>query len=167
MSKIEMKLNTDLEKAILQIARDAGAAIMKVYQQDFTVAFKDDNSPLTAADTAAHHIIEQGLNILTPSMPVLSEESADIDWQTRKIWPRYWLVDPLDGTREFVKKNGEFTVNIALIEDGRATFGVIYAPVHETLWWGDEVQGAFVQQGNEVKKITVDKSHRNILRLQH
>lgn len=160
-----MKLNTDLEKAILQIARDAGAAIMKVYQQDFTVAFKDDNSPLTAADTAAHHIIEQGLNILTPSMPVLSEESADIDWQTRKIWPRYWLVDPLDGTREFVKKNGEFTVNIALIEDGRATFGVIYAPVHETLWWGDEVQGAFVQQGNEVKKITVEKSHRSILRV--
>ncbi|HPO24898.1 MAG TPA: inositol monophosphatase family protein, partial [Arenimonas sp.] len=119
-----MKLSTELEKAILQIARDAGDAIMKVYAQDFAVEFKGDNSPLTAADTAAHHIIEQGLNVLTPGMPVLSEESADIDWQTRKIWPRYWLVDPLDGTREFVKKNGEFTVNIALIEDGRATFGV-------------------------------------------
>jgi len=160
-----MKLETDLEKAILQIARDAGAAIMKVYDQDFAVAFKDDNSPLTAADTAAHHIIEQGLNILTPSMPVLSEESADIDWQTRKIWPRYWLVDPLDGTREFVKKNGEFTVNIALIENGRAIFGVIYAPVLETLWWGDEVLGAFVQQGSEVNKITVDKSQRSSLRV--
>ena len=160
-----MKLETNLEKAILQIARDAGAAIMKVYEQDFAVAFKDDNSPLTAADTAAHHIIEQGLNILTPGMPVLSEESADIDWQTRKIWPRYWLVDPLDGTREFVKKNGEFTVNIALVENGRATFGVIYAPVLETLWWGDEVQGANVKQGSEVKKITVDKSQRSSLRV--
>ena len=160
-----MKLNPELEKAILQIARDAGDAIMQVYQQDFTVEFKDDNSPLTAADTAAHHIIEQGLNILTPSMPVLSEESADIDWQTRKIWPRYWLVDPLDGTREFVKKNGEFTVNIALIEDGRATFGVIYAPASKILWWGDEVQGAFVQQDGVTKKITVDKTPRGSLRV--
>ncbi len=160
-----MKLDKDLEKAILQIARDAGEAIMKVYVQDFAVEFKDDNSPLTAADTAAHHLIEQGLNILTPSMPVLSEESADIDWQTRKSWPRYWLVDPLDGTREFVKKNGEFTVNIALIEEGRATFGVIYAPALKILWWGDEVQGAFVQHGSEVRKITADKSKRSPLRV--
>lgn len=160
-----MKLDKELEKAILRIARDAGAAIMKVYQQDFAVEFKGDNSPLTAADTAAHHIIEQGLNILTPSVPVLSEESADIDWQTRKLWPRYWLVDPLDGTREFVKKNGEFTVNIALVENGRATFGVIYAPVLETSWWGDDVQGAFMEQGAEVKKITVDKSPKASLRV--
>lgn len=160
-----MKLNIELEKAILQIARDAGEAIMKVYQQDFAVEFKGDNSPLTAADMAAHHIIEQGLNILTPSMPVLSEESADIAWETRKAWPRYWLVDPLDGTREFVKKNGEFTVNIALIEDGRATFGVIYAPALEITWWGDDVQGAFMRQGGETKKIAVDKSARRHLRV--
>jgi 3'(2'), 5'-bisphosphate nucleotidase len=160
-----MKISPELEKAILQIARDAGDAIMKVYEKDFTVEFKDDNSPLTAADMAAHHIIEQGLNILTPGMPVLSEESADIDWQTRKIWPRYWLVDPLDGTREFVKKNGEFTVNIALIEDGRATFGVIYAPALKTLWWGDDVQGAFTQQAGQLKKISVDKTARTSLRV--
>jgi len=160
-----MKMDSDLEKAILQIARDAGEAIMKVYAQDFAVEFKGDNSPLTAADLAAHHIIEQGLNVLTPSMPVLSEESAAIDWQTRKIWPRYWLVDPLDGTREFVKKNGEFTVNIALIEEGCATFGVIYAPALKLLWWGDEVQGAFMQQGSEIKKIAVDKSTRASLRV--
>ena len=160
-----MKLNPELEKAILQIARDAGEAIMKVYAQDFTVEFKGDNSPLTAADTAAHHIIEQGLNILTPSIPVLSEESANSDWQTRKIWPRYWLVDPLDGTREFVKKNGEFTVNIALIEEGHATFGVIYAPALKILWWGDELQGAFVQLEGVTKKIAVDKTQRNNLRV--
>lgn len=160
-----MKLNPDLEKAILQIACDAGDAIMKVYVQDFAVEFKGDNSPLTAADTAAHHIIEQGLNILTPGIPVLSEESADIDWQTRKAWPRYWLVDPLDGTREFVKKNGEFTVNIALVEEGRASFGVIYAPALKILWWGDEVQGAFVRQGSITRKIAVDKSQRTPLRV--
>ena len=160
-----MKLDKDLEKAILQIARDAGDAIMKVYAQDFAVEFKGDNSPLTAADTAAHHIIVNGLHVLTPGMPVLSEESADIDWQTRKLWPRYWLVDPLDGTREFIKKNGEFTVNIALIEDGRATFGIIYAPAIRVAWWGDDLQGAFIQQDGMTKKITVDKVSRSSLRV--
>lgn len=160
-----MIMNEDLIKALLVIARDAGKAIMQVYQQDFSVNFKDDKSPLTAADMAAHHIIEQGLNLLTPSVPVLSEESADIAWATRKTWSRYWLVDPLDGTREFIKKNGEFTVNIALIEEGRATFGVIYAPALDLLWWGDNRSGAYLQTGASVKKIGTDTTARQALRV--
>ena len=93
--------------AVLQLARDAGAAIMAVYVQDFAVEHKDDRSPLTAADMAAHHLIVAGLRQLTPGVPVLSEESATVPWEERQQWHAYWLVDPLDGTREFVKKNPE------------------------------------------------------------
>ncbi|MGH8161515.1 MAG: 3'(2'),5'-bisphosphate nucleotidase CysQ family protein, partial [Gammaproteobacteria bacterium] len=99
------------------LARSAGAAILEVYAGSFAVETKSDNSPLTAADMASHRIIVAGLRALTPDIPVLSEESAGIDWSVRRGWERYWLVDPLDGTREFVKRNGEFTVNIALIEN--------------------------------------------------
>ena len=108
-----------LEK-ICQLAREAGEAIMQVYDgaKPMDVVSKADDSPVTAADLAAHRIIVEGLERLTPDLPVLSEESADIPWATRQHWSSYWLVDPLDGTREFVKRNGEFTVNIALIEDG-------------------------------------------------
>ncbi len=133
---------------VLQIARDAGAAIMQVYAQDFSVEHKDDRSPLTAADMAAHHLIVAGLVKLTPGVPVLSEESASIDWSERRSWRRYWLVDPLDGTREFVKKNGEFTVNIALVEDGLPVFGVVYAPALDELHYGVRGIGAFVCDGN-------------------
>jgi len=132
---------------VLQIARDAGAAIMQVYVQDFSVEHKDDCSPLTAADMAAHHLIVAGLAKLTPGVPVLSEESAIIDWSERRSWRRYWLVDPLDGTREFVKKNGEFTVNIALVEDGLPMFGVVYAPALDELHYGVRGIGAFVCDG--------------------
>lgn len=137
----------DWIEPVLQLARDAGAAIMQVYVQDFTVEHKDDKSPLTAADMAAHHLIVAGLQALTPELPVLSEESADIDWSVRQGWRRYWLVDPLDGTREFVKKNGEFTVNIALIEDGIAVFGVVYAPALDELHYGVRGVGAYICDG--------------------
>ena len=132
---------------VLQLARGAGAAIMQVYVQDFSVELKDDRSPLTAADMAAHHLIIAGLNELTPGIPVLSEESASVDWAERRTWRRYWLVDPLDGTREFVKKNGEFTVNIALIEDGIPVFGVVYAPALDELHYGIRGVGAFICDG--------------------
>jgi 3'(2'), 5'-bisphosphate nucleotidase len=149
----------------LKIARDAGAAIMDIYSQDFLVDIKADQSPLTAADMASHHIIEAGLNALDANIPVLSEESADIDWDVRKTWSRYWLVDPLDGTREFIKKNGEFTVNIALIENGNPVFGVIYAPVLNTMWWGDQ-RGAFKQvDGQPALKINTEKTVSNPLRV--
>jgi 3'(2'), 5'-bisphosphate nucleotidase len=137
----------DWIEPVLALAREAGAAIMQVYAQDFAVEHKDDFSPLTAADMAAHHLIVAGLKQLTPELPILSEESASIDWSVRRTWQRYWLVDPLDGTREFVKKNGEFTVNIALIEDGKSVFGVVYAPALDELLYGVRGVGAFICDG--------------------
>jgi 3'(2'), 5'-bisphosphate nucleotidase len=110
------------------IARGAGAAIMAVYAGDFAVERKADRSPLTEADLAAHRHIVAALAALTPDLPVLSEESAHVPWSERRGWRRFWLVDPLDGTREFVKRNGEFTVNIALVEDGEPVLGVLHAP---------------------------------------
>lgn len=127
---------------LLQLARQAGRAILDIYEQDFQVELKADQSPLTAADLASHHTIVAGLAALTPDIPVLSEESASLPYDTRRQWQRYWLVDPLDGTREFVKRNGEFTVNIALIEDGRAVFGVVHVPVSGVSYVGRVGEGA-------------------------
>ena len=128
------------------IARRAGAAILEIYAGAFAVEHKSDDSPLTAADMAAHHAIVEGLHALTPDVPVLSEESANIPWGTRAARTRYWLVDPLDGTREFVKRNGEFTVNIALIEDHVPVFGVVLAPVPGELYFGVRDRGAFLER---------------------
>lgn len=135
--------------AVIDLALAAGAAIMRVYAGDFSVAQKDDRSPLTAADLASHHLIVDGLRALTPGLPVLSEESADIPWHERRRWSRYWLVDPLDGTREFVKKNGEFTVNIALVEGDAPVLGVVFAPALDELHYGLRGLGAFVRDGGE------------------
>ncbi len=117
-----------LERA-LTIARDAGRQILDIYATDFDVEAKDDRSPLTAADMASHRCIVEGLRALTPGIPVLSEESRMLPYETRSRWREYWLVDPLDGTKEFVKRNGEFTVNIALIRDGWPELGVVHVPV--------------------------------------
>ncbi len=119
----------ELLPALTELAREAGARILEIYQTEFDVTHKGDDSPLTAADMAAHETILTGLNRLTPEIPVLSEESAHIPFQERQRWHRYWLVDPLDGTREFIKRNGEFTVNIALIEGQQPRLGVIQVPV--------------------------------------
>ncbi|WP_020649333.1 3'(2'),5'-bisphosphate nucleotidase CysQ [Solimonas variicoloris] len=118
----------ELYDAVVDIARQAGERIMAVYRGDFSVTLKSDASPLTQADLAAHRHILASLQALTPDVPVLSEEAADIAFETRRRWTRYWLVDPLDGTKEFVKRNDEFTVNIALIEHGVAQLGVVHAP---------------------------------------
>ncbi len=140
-------MNADeLTRGVIDIARRAGDAILEVYERDFDVEHKDDDSPLTAADLASHRIIVDSLRALTPDIPVLSEESADIAWDTRRAWDRYWLVDPLDGTREFVKRNGEFTVNIALIEHHRSVLGVVQTPVSGDLYYAREGQGAFRQE---------------------
>jgi 3'(2'), 5'-bisphosphate nucleotidase len=144
-----MSADATLRDAIVHIARDAGHAIMQVYAQDFAVHSKDDESPLTAADMAAHHLIVDGLAALTPDIPILSEESANIPWSIRREWRRYWLVDPLDGTREFVKRNGEFTVNIALIEAGVPTLGIVYAPALDYLVHGQRGHGAFLRDGGD------------------
>ena len=126
----------DLARACCALARDAGAAIMRVYAGNFAVEHKDDDSPLTAADLAAHRVIADGLRALAPQLPILSEESSEqAGWDERRGWTRYWLVDPLDGTREFVKRNGEFTVNIALIENHKPVLGVVFAPALDELYW--------------------------------
>jgi 3'(2'), 5'-bisphosphate nucleotidase len=129
------------------LARRAGVAILEVYAGTFAVERKGDDSPLTAADMASHRIIVDGLRALTPDVPVLSEESASIEWNVRRGWDRYWLVDPLDGTREFVKRNGEFTVNIALIERHAPVLGVVLIPVSGELYYGVGGDGAFLESG--------------------
>ena len=118
----------------------AGEAIMRVYGTDFNVDSKSDRSPITEADRQAHQVIEDHLK--ASGIPMLSEEGKDIDYESRKSWSHYWLVDPLDGTKEFVKRNGEFTVNIALMENGRPAAGVIYVPVSRWLYFGDS-RGAY------------------------
>ena len=127
------------------IARAAGDAILAVYHSDFAVQTKADASPLTAADLAAQQVIMAGLAALDPVLPVLSEEAKARPWSERRHWSRYWLVDPLDGTREFVKRNGEFTVNIALIDGHRSVLGVVLAPVTGELYVAEHGQGAWLQ----------------------
>ncbi|MBI5101378.1 MAG: 3'(2'),5'-bisphosphate nucleotidase CysQ [Nitrospirae bacterium] len=123
-------------------ARSAGEAILEVYESDFAVEHKDDKSPLTLADRRAHDVITGHLAEIPP--PVLSEEGRDIPYDERKNWDVFWLVDPLDGTKEFVKRNGEFTVNIALVRGGRPVLGVIYVPVTRRMYFASEGLGAFL-----------------------
>ncbi|UTW02455.1 3'(2'),5'-bisphosphate nucleotidase CysQ [Amphritea atlantica] len=139
---------------IIDLAKHAGAAIMAIYQRDFAVYEKQDESPLTEADLASHHCIVDGLKRLTPQIPVLSEESDADEHLERMSWQRYWLIDPLDGTKEFIKKNDEFTVNIALIDQGKAVFGVVYAPALDVTYWGD-ADGAFKESAGQVESIKV------------
>ena len=128
---------------IVTIAKEAGKAIMQVYKQDFEVEYKQDSSPLTLADKKANDIIEDGLNQLSVNLPILSEEGNDIPYEDRKHWEYFWLVDPLDGTKEFVKKNDEFTVNIALIHKDTPVLGVVYAPALDVCYWAKQGEGAF------------------------
>jgi 3'(2'), 5'-bisphosphate nucleotidase len=146
-TKVIMQDLTPMLQPLVDIARRAGDAILAVYHTDFAVQAKDDDSPLTAADEAAHAVIAAALAELTPDIPVLSEESARLPWTVRQRWDRHWLVDPLDGTKEFIKRNGEFTVNIALIEAGRPVIGVVHAPVPGTTWSAAARVGAFRQDG--------------------
>lgn len=136
-------------EAVRTIAREAGREIMRVYAGEFDVELKDDRSPLTAADKAAHESIIAGLAALDPPLPVLSEESAAQDVADRRQWQRFWLVDPLDGTKEFIKRNGEFTVNIALIDGHEPVLGVVYAPVLDTMYSGVKGYGAWEKVGGQ------------------
>ncbi len=147
-----------LSRVVNDIAVEAAQKIIEVYNSDFAIAHKEDKSPLTTADMAAHNIIVKGLAALTPDIPVLSEESASIPYAQRKAWERYWLVDPLDGTREFIKRNGEFTVNIALIESQCSILGVIVVPVTDIRYFAWRNGGAWRQQNSHVaEKIQVTK----------
>jgi 3'(2'), 5'-bisphosphate nucleotidase len=141
---------------VVELAIDAGRAILEVYSSDFEVQSKDDNSPLTQADLASHLCIVAGLEALTPGMPIISEESGLPSFEERSQWDRYWLIDPLDGTKEFVNRNGEFTVNIALIDNHKPVFGVVHVPVQDKTYLGCEGFGAECRDGNgETRTIQV------------
>ena len=159
---------------IVIIAKDAGKAIIEIYNQDFGVEFKTDNTPLTIADQKANEIILTALNklpvnsFLQQNIPILSEEGRNVPYDERKNWKYFWLIDPLDGTKEFVKKNGEFTINIALIYKAAPVLGVVYSPVLDVCYWAKKDEGAFkdgkklplkVNGQRGVYKIVASRSH--------
>jgi 3'(2'), 5'-bisphosphate nucleotidase len=133
----------ELARRLMPTVASAGAAILRVYEGAFAVEHKLDDSPLTLADLESQRIILEGLSGLTPDVPILSEESAQAPWEERRHWRELWVVDPLDGTREFVKRNGEFTVNVALVVDHEPVFGIVAAPALGLLYWGAAGAGAF------------------------
>ncbi len=142
---------------IIDIAQDAGELILQVYRGEFEVEIKGDGTPLTIADKRAHNLICQRLLELTPDIPVLSEESRDIHYDDRRHWKTYWLVDPLDGTKEFVKQSGEFTVNIALMVENQPALGVVHTPVKQWTHWGWHNGGAWKQvDTGQAERITAN-----------
>lgn len=151
------EINLELAKRVEAISREAGELIMGFYRSSFTVTHKSDDSPLTQADLAAHKHISAALEALTPDIPVISEEAANIPWDVRRSWKRHWLVDPLDGTREFVKRNDDFTVNIALIEDGEPVLGVVHVPVFNVSYFAARGAGAFELTDKGERQIKVRK----------
>jgi len=162
-----MKFDRLVTEAIA-IALKAGEAILAVYNSgDFNIEIKGDDSPLTRADIAANDIIVHGLAQLTPAIPILSEESRQTPYEERKDWTTFWLVDPLDGTKEFIKRNGEFTVNIALIENGEPVLGVVYAPVLKRSYFAARGHGAFVQEdthpATQIKVAAYDKGRLKVV----
>jgi len=159
---------------IVIIVKDAGKAIMEIYNQDFGVEFKTDNTPLTIADQKANEIILTALNqlpvnsFLQQNIPILSEEGRNVPYDERKNWEYFWLIDPLDGTKEFIKKNGEFTINIALIYKGAPVLGVVYSPALNVCYWAKKGEGAFkdgkklplkAKEQRDVYKIVASRSH--------
>ncbi|SMC25150.1 3'(2'),5'-bisphosphate nucleotidase [Desulfacinum hydrothermale DSM 13146] len=142
---------TELEALV----REAGRAILDVYRSDFAVTTKEDRTPLTLADRKSHEILSAGLGRITPHIPVLSEEGKTIDYQVRSRWQRFWLVDPLDGTKEFIKRNGEFTINVALIEEGAPRFGMVYVPEADRLFVGDVQDGAWEKTAHGTRPLKI------------
>ena len=140
--------------SLCQLARDAGAAIMRIYDAPGLVQQKADTSPLTLADLASHHILVRGLKALAPEIPVVSEEE-EASHAHRQPTGRFWLIDPLDGTKEFIAHNGEFTVNIALVENGFPLLGVVYAPALDALYWSEPGRGAFREQTGATQALRV------------
>lgn len=139
-------------QTVINIAIHAGNAILEIYKEDIAVETKSDNSPLTIADKNANEIIVAGLEKLDNSIPIISEENKLIDFSERKNWTKCWIVDPLDGTKEFIKKNGEFTVNIALVENGIPTLGVVHVPAQNITYYAEKNKGSFkIENGNTTK----------------
>ncbi|MGQ0429143.1 MAG: 3'(2'),5'-bisphosphate nucleotidase CysQ [Gammaproteobacteria bacterium] len=158
---------------VIALAREAGRVILEVYDSSYSVQLKDDRSPLTEADLRSERLILAGLARIARDIPVLSEETGQVPWTTRRAWSRLWVVDPLDGTREFIGRNGEFTVNIALAQDGRAVLGVLHAPALARTYFACEGAGAFrsdtsaagrpihvVKRGPGPVRVVGSRSHR-------
>lgn len=133
--------NIDIQE-IIAVAKEAGAEIMKIYATDFEVVDKSDNSPLTQADRNANAVIVERLQAAYPDIPMITEENKEVPYADRADWDWFWLIDPLDGTKEFIKRNGEFTVNIALVHKGKPVLGVIYVPVKEVTYYSVEGKGS-------------------------
>jgi 3'(2'), 5'-bisphosphate nucleotidase len=155
-----------LIKPVVALSVDAGRSILAVYETNFEVAHKADESPLTKADMASTQCILQGLRALTPDLPIITEEAGLAPFEVRRGWSRYWLIDPLDGTKEFVSRNGEFTVNIALIENGKPILGVVHVPVTGKTYIGCKGAGAEVQQhGGQTEALRVASASGNPVRV--
>ncbi len=134
---------------LTETAEKAGREVMRYYaEDDLTVTYKDDHSPLTCADMASHQIISDRLSKITPDLPILSEESKSVAYEERRLWETYWLIDPLDGTKEFIKRNGEFTINISLIENRNPLIGIVHAPASDVTYYALRGQGAFKKEKN-------------------
>ncbi len=145
-----------LAQTVVALSQQAGQAILAVYHSgEAQETAKDDRSPLTAADLASHRLLVAELAKLDPDVPVLSEESKAVAYEVRSTWSRYWLIDPLDGTKEFLKRNGEFTVNVALVENGRPILGVVHAPVLGHTYWGAGSEAYKQEAGAAARRISV------------
>ncbi|MBY6192835.1 3'(2'),5'-bisphosphate nucleotidase CysQ [Marinobacter hydrocarbonoclasticus] len=158
---------------VIKIADEASEKVLHIYQSDFKVNYKEDHSPITAADIASHDIIVKGLRQISRDIPILSEEGEEIPWEERKKWRRFWLIDPIDGTKDFTQRTGEFTVNIAMIEDGEPVMGVVTAPALKEAFWGIKGEGAHmrdrtgrvhrirVAEPKDTLRVVASKNHLN------
>jgi 3'(2'), 5'-bisphosphate nucleotidase len=159
--------NQKLVEDCIALAKKAGDAILEVYQAaSAEVQYKKDDSPLTKADLASHKVLVDGLSALTPEIPILSEEDSEISYEVRSQWETFWLLDPLDGTKEFIQRNGDFTVNIALIQKNAPTIGIVYAPVRQQMYYAGVGLGSFLQYANaEPIKLYVEEPTAGPLRV--
>ena len=147
---------------LLDAVKQAGEKILEIYKTDFEVEFKGDESPLTSADKAANEVLMEYVKTHTPEIPVISEENKEVAYSERKDWEQFWLIDPLDGTKEFIKKNGEFTVNIALIINGSPELGVVYRPTEGTTFLGISKEGSWKIDDNQSTKLTGGKHYSEL-----
>ena len=160
------QINNGIIESVIEISKQAGLVIMDIYKTDFNIKFKNDKSPVTEADTMANDIITAELLKIAPDIPILSEEGIDIPFEERSKWESFWLVDPLDGTKEYIKKNDEFTVNIAYMQNNLPVFGVVYAPALDELYWGSIEKGAYKSfAGNSFNPIRVKSQLSNPVQL--
>lgn len=158
---------------VIKVADEASERVLSIYQTDFKVNYKEDESPITAADVASHDIIVRGLWAISHDIPILSEEGKEVPWEERQHWRRFWLIDPIDGTRDFTQRTGEFTVNIALIENGEPILGVVTAPALHEAYWGLRGEGAHkrdrdghvhriqVAEAKAARRVVASKNHLN------